>query len=206
MVSTAAVFDLDGTLTRLDTLVPFLSSVSPRRMARHGPPLIVSAKLHPARRDDCKEQLIDSLLAGHTLDKVEDEARRFFGRYLRAMLRPSLMKCLRDHQDSGHQVVLASASPSFTVDAIAERLGVEQVLCTRMTVTDDQRWRYRGPNLRGEAKLRAVEKLAAELGPSRVVAYGDSADDLPMLRWADEGYRVVRTKFGRIELRPVAPA
>lgn len=91
---------------------------------------------------------------------------------------------IRQHRDAGRDVVLVSASGEEIVRPIGDRLGVTDVIATRMGV--DEHGRYNGElefYAAGEAKGDAVRSLAADRGYdlSSCFAYSDSISDLPLL-------------------------
>ena len=90
---------------------------------------------------------------------------------------------IAQHRAAGRDVVLVSASGEEIVRPIASLLGIEHVIATRMAVADG---RYTGEiefYAAGEAKVEAVQQLAAEPGYdlARSYAYSDSISDLPLL-------------------------
>ena len=212
MTSTLAVFDLDGTLTRTDTLIPFLLTTRPGASLRTIPGSLVSVLRargrgdRGPRRDRAKEALIDDVFRDRSFDEVERWGERFAQRLAPRLFRPDVVARLRSHQDRGDLVAIASASPTFTVHPIARRLDVDRIICTEIRPDGAGRWRYVDGNVRGAHKLDRVRDLAEVCAATKVVAYGDSGDDLPMLRWADDGLRVVGRPFGRVELRAVESA
>jgi phosphatidylglycerophosphatase C len=213
MIPTLAVFDFDGTITRGDTLVPLLARVNLSRTLRHAPPAVVRASRDRHARDRAKEQLLQAVLAGADEEHVHRLSRAFVQTRLDRIARPHVIRRLRRHQADGHHLVLASASPQFVVEPAARHLGFDSVLCTRVERDADGRWGLRGPNLRGDAKRHALEQVAVQLEPQQIWAYGDSSDDLPMLRWADHGFRVrardvlpVPSERVRVDAEPRAAA
>jgi HAD superfamily hydrolase (TIGR01490 family) len=180
-----AVFDLDGTLTRRDTMLPFLALVGGRRrvaaaLVRTAPALARSL-LDRARRDDAKEQLIGLTLAGRRATDVDAAGADYAAHVAETELRPDMVARLRWHLAEGHECVIASASVEAYVVPLARRLGVDRVVATRLEVGADGvlTGRLRGANCRGQEKLRRL----AELLGSRAIgwAYGDSVDDQAML-------------------------
>jgi HAD superfamily hydrolase (TIGR01490 family) len=190
MIYTLAVFDFDGTITRGDTLLPVLAKVSLSRTVRHAPPAVLRAHGDAGQRDAAKEELLGAVLEGVDEDRLQRVGRAFVKAHLDRLTRSHVISRLRQHQADGHYLILASASPQFVVEPAARHLGFDRVLCTRVERNDTGRWGLRGPNLRGDEKLKALEQACEELRPRHTWAYGDSADDLPMLRWADHGFRV----------------
>ncbi len=88
-----------------------------------------------------------------------------------------------DHHARGHAVVIASASGSDVVRPIADLLGADHVVATRMAVDGG---RYTGElefYAYGQDKADAVRDLAAQQGWDLAAchAYSDSITDLPLL-------------------------
>jgi phosphatidylglycerophosphatase C len=108
-------------------------------------------------------------------------------------------------------VVLVSASPELYLVPLAEGLGVRALLCTRLEVDDGGRLtgRIAGVNCAGGEKVRRLQEHLAGR-PARVWAYGNSADDGPLLAFAHHAFLVTRRR-GRTTVRslptssPVAP-
>lgn len=203
-----AVFDLDGTLVAGDTFLPFLFSYA---IGRRRPwPLFVlpmhlalyACRLRSAKAT--KERLMIALFRDEPMTSIAWHADRFYDHWVRRRLRPGILRLLQEHRDAGHQVILLSASPDLYVRAIARRLGIEHVICTRVAVGDGLcDGRIVGPNCKGEAKVEMLkEALGIERPPSGSYAYGDSQSDLPILEWVEHGYLVSAT---RRPLRGLSP-
>lgn len=192
MADTYAAFDLDGTLTRRDTLLPFLFAARGRlrtvsALAVCSPLLARAAISGGEHRDVAKAAVIGRLLAGQPVDRLSDLAERFADAIVPAHLRPDIAARVAWHHDQGHTVVIVSASPELYVAPIARRLGVDTVLATRLEAGPDGRLTGRlvGRNCRGSEK---VERLRSGLrGAGIAYAYGDSQGDAEMLASAGEG-------------------
>ncbi len=187
---TVAAFDFDGTLTRHDTLVPFLMRVRGRlpvlRAMLATAPGMARAALDGDARHAAKEALLIATLGGWWLDELRPYAADYARHLVASELRPDRLARLRWHREQGHEVVLVSASPELYVAPTAELLGCAATLATRLEV--DRRDRLTGrifeANVRGPVKER---RLRAWLGgtPTHLYAYGDSAGDAEMLAMAD---------------------
>jgi HAD superfamily hydrolase (TIGR01490 family) len=190
-----AVFDFDGTLTRTDTLIPFLFTVDPARTLRHAPTAVVAAKRFPHRRDQLKEALIGRVLAQRSAQQLASAGERFARTVLPGLLRPDVLAHLEGHRAAGRVVAVASASPEVVVGPAARRLGVDRVVCTRLTAPDSsQPWRYRDGNCRGEVKLARLEQLVRDVGAERLWVYGNLPDDAAILDRADVAVTVSRRR------------
>ncbi|WP_169789776.1 HAD-IB family hydrolase [Actinoplanes subtropicus] len=196
----AAVWDLDGTLTRTGTLLPFL-----RRVA--GPAAVVRAMAVAASRDlprhgrrsAAKALVLQQLLGGRELGAVDPLARDYAGR-VRKTLRADAMRLWSWHRDSGHRLVIASASPGIYVHHLGRLLGADEVICTEMAVVNGRlTGALKGGNCRGHEKARRVLEHLHEQPASRVWAYANSAVDRPLLEIADIAVRV--TTYRHLTLR-----
>ncbi|MEO7837109.1 MAG: HAD-IB family hydrolase [Acidimicrobiales bacterium] len=202
---TLAVFDLDGTLTRRDTLLPFLRRVSGRR--RTALALLAAAPLLMRSRaggpgaekasHGSKQAVIGRLLAGRELVALTAEALAFAGEVVAGGLRPDALPRIDEHRRSGDELVMVTASPELYAAPIGALLGFDVVLGTRLEVTAEGRLtgRISGLNCRGTEK---VARLAAWSGPGPHVihAYGDSSGDRDLLAGADTAVNVGRRRSG----------
>ena len=187
---TVAVFDFDGTLTRRDTLVPFLrrTSGTPRTSVA----LLTASLLLVRDRDAAKQAVLHRLLAGQEAERVLAAADTFADVVIDRGLRASVLERVSWHGSQGHELVILTASPELYVRPVGERLGFDVVLGTRLEIGVDGRLtgRLLGRNCRGPEK---VERLRTWLGHRAEVivhAYGDSSGDRDLLAFADHGYRV----------------
>lgn len=190
-----AAFDLDGTLTRGDCVLPFLRRVAGSArvagsLARRAP-LLLRARRDRSRRDDVKAALVADLLAGMDAQRLCAEGERFADEVATGRLRSDVAARLRWHVDQGHEVLLVTASFAAYATPLAARLGAAGALATELEVGEDGRLtgRLDGPNCRAEEK---VSRLRARYGPDVRLgwAYGDSPDDRPLLAAAEHPFQV----------------
>ena len=188
-----AAFDLDGTLSKHDTLVPFLRrAIGTSRtmwcLARSAR-WFVRAKRDRALRDAAKEALLIAALAGRREDELRAIARSFVPTIT---LRDDVIERLRAHQRDGHTTVVVSASPTLYVDVVAAHLGIDHVVATELEVVEGGlTGRYAGANCRADEKARRLQAWLAALGEDvELHAYGNPPDDDAMLALADVPVRV----------------
>jgi phosphatidylglycerophosphatase C len=190
-----AAFDVDGTLTHGDCVLPFLRRVAGRRrvgttLVRCAPALL-RARRDRARRDDAKARLVAGTLTGRPVAQVSGQGEVFAAAVAARHLRSDVVGRLRWHQRQGHEVVLVTASLGAYAEPLGRALGAARVLATELEVGPDGRLtgRLRGANCRGAEK---VARLRAQYGEGLDVgwAYGDTSDDQPMLDLARHPVRV----------------
>jgi phosphatidylglycerophosphatase C len=184
------VFDLDGTITWHDTLVPYLRDAlraHPRRRWRlWSLPAIAAAFVVDRDHGRIKGRLIRAVLGGLGRDEVARLTRRFLDARLARLTRPAALAAVARHRAGGDWLVLLSASTDLYVRDIGARLGFDEVICTGV------RWqgaRLDGalatPNRRGAEKTRCLEALRARHPGARIAAYGNAGSDLEHLARSD---------------------
>ena len=192
-----AIFDLDGTITRHDTLVPYaLGFVIRKRLWRLPAllfvlPAVLGHALGLIDRGGLKSVFIRATLGGCRRKDLERWTAVFVRRLLAQGVFARAIDTLRGHAGAGDRLVLLSASTDLYVPAIAEALGCQEAICTGLSWDGD---RLRGtlttPNRRGEEKARCVTALRARYPGVESVAYGNAASDIPHLKLVDRGVLV----------------
>jgi phosphatidylglycerophosphatase C len=197
-----AAFDFDGTLTRRDTLLPFL-----RRACGHWPIVRAAIAARGARgRDAFKVAVVGRLFRGWPAEHVERLGHAYVPTLL-TELRAGSRERLEWHRRRGHPVVIVSASLGAYVRPLAQRLGLDGALAVELvadaegTLTGEV---VGGLNNRGPEKVARLRAwLDARFGPGIDVelwAYGDSSGDDDLLAIADHptwvGRRAPRSEGG----------
>lgn len=196
-----AVFDLDGTITWHDTLLPYLLGYLAYRPARilrlWRVPVALGAYLINRDRGLLKSRMLRSVMGGETRATVDAWSNRYVADLdRRRVFRPMALAALEAHRKSRDHLVLLSASPDLYVPRIGRLLGFEHTLCTEMrwgatgSPADVFDGELRRANRRGEEKCRSIEWLRAQYPGKLVVAYGNSDSDLPHLMRADRALLV----------------
>lgn len=125
-----------------------------------------------------------SIVAGHSVAEVTAVGEEVYDEVLTQRIFPGTLQILEDHIAAGHQVWLVTASPVEVADLIAFRLGATGALGT---VAEQKNGIYTGrlvgDLMHGKAKADAVRALAVREGIDLAAssAYGDSANDIPLL-------------------------
>ena len=187
-----AAFDFDGTLTRRDTLLPYLAIGL--GWARFGlvmllcAPWLLAFALRLLPNHVAKARLLRLAFSGRTTAEVDDWTTRWLAT-LSTQLRPSAMAQLAAHQHAGHCCVLVSASPDVYLQRAARQLGFDALVCTEMVVASGGfTGNMQTPNCHGEQKVIRLQAWLARQGwcaeAVTLHAYGDTPADQPMLRMA----------------------
>jgi HAD superfamily hydrolase (TIGR01490 family) len=194
-----AVYDLDRTITRRATYTPFLIHCALRRAPWRLvflPFVLLSMLLYGLRIIDRAElkEINHALLLGHRIHPrdLKPLVDSFADATVAGNIRPGARKAIARDKQQGRRLVLATASYRLYAEAIAERLGFDDVIGTGSIVGLDERVHARilGENCYGPAKLRMiaawVEKSGLTGKHGHVRFYSDHASDQPAFEWADE--------------------
>ncbi|MBM4218549.1 MAG: HAD-IB family phosphatase [Gammaproteobacteria bacterium] len=189
-----AVFDLDGTLTRHDTLWPYLRGWTRRHpRLRFWPVTIAAAVRYPFDRDRgrLKADLIRAAMAGASRAAVAAWTAEYVAGLGDAELCPGALAQVTRHAAAGDRLVLLSASVDLYVPEIGCRFGFHEAICTAIAWQADRLdGALASPNRRGEEKRRCVESLRARYPGAAVTAYGNAASDFAHFEAADEAVLV----------------
>ena len=206
-----AAFDLDGTVAGGDTFKAYLR-FSDFAQAR----LLVSPAV-PCRRDRAvcdrsarqyswaKCTLMAATFGGRPWGALARQTEAFIGGPLRHGIRRDALAAMADHWAAGRRLVLATASSDLYVVPLAQRLGFDDVVCTRVARAADGAisGKLESGNCYGRAKLERVlawRAAAGIVGPMWV--YSDHHADLPLLAAADVAFAISASR----RLRAAAPA
>jgi HAD superfamily hydrolase (TIGR01490 family) len=184
-----AAFDFDGTISTRDTFVPFLvRAFGWRRVLGALAPLMGEALgvlLGRCSRDAFKAKLIARLFPGASVTALEACGKHHAEAVRRRLLRPGALERIAWHRARGHRLVMVSASLELYLRDLAEALGFDDLLCTRLSQRNGYcDGRMDGANCRGAEKVRRLKALLGDLSAVELHAYGDSDGDREMLEVA----------------------
>ena len=194
-----SIYDLDKTITRGATFVPFLRHsvmrLAPWRLALLPIVLIVTLAygLKLITRGRLKEINL-GLLVGRRIDSrtLQDVSRSFAVKTIENNILSKAVKQIAHDRAEGRSIVIASASYHFYVSEIAHLLGIEAVIATKTTALAPRvvSPRIDGENCYGPAKLSMIEAWMVEQKISRDDAdirfYSDHISDVPSFNFADQ--------------------
>jgi phosphatidylglycerophosphatase C len=186
------VFDLDGTITYRDTLLPYVTGYLARahrsRLRMLGViPTLLGFGVGVADHGAVKSAFIRGTLGGATRAQLAAWTEEFVPWVVRHGSSPGALKMIRTHREAGDHLVLMSASTDLYVPQVGQALGFQDVICTG--VAYDAAGALDGAlttaNRRGAEKVRCFQALRREHPGLQTVAYGNAGSDLAHLRLAD---------------------
>lgn len=198
-MSDLAIYDMDRTVTRRATYTPFLLHCALRRAPWRliFLPLVVGSMLAYVAKliDRAKlKEINHHLLLGRTIhpSDLKPLVESFADATVRGNIRPGARKAIARDKEQGRRLVLATASYRLYADAIAERLGFDDVIGTGSIIGLDERVHAKidGENAYGAAKMRMIAEWVEKSGllgkHGHVRFYSDHVSDSPAFEWSDE--------------------
>lgn len=180
------VYDFDGTIYDGDSGVDFMKYIffkKPIFMTWH---LVKSLKyvfLYQLKRisfQELKEYLFSFVSSLSQLDNLLEE---FIEKHKNRM--KEYYSQIRKNDD-----VIISASLDFYLIPLCQKMGFNRVICTKYDV---KAGKIIGKNCKNDEKIR---RLIEEYGEEVKIenAYGDSKSDIPMLKFAQKGYMIIKNQ------------
>jgi HAD superfamily hydrolase (TIGR01490 family) len=198
-MSNLAIYDMDKTVTRRATYIPFLLHCAMRRTPWRLlllPVVALSVAAYAARLIDRAKlkEICHRLLLGHLVhvSELRPLVDSYADKVIERNIRPGARDAIARDRAQGRRLVLATASYRLYVDAIAERLGFDDVIGTGSIIGLDERVHAKigGENCYGPAKMRMiadwVEKSGLKGTHGHVRFYSDHVSDRPAFEWSDE--------------------
>ena len=197
-MSIVALFDLDGTLCSGRVWEGFLKYYPMRKekrawifafWAKHTALWLLSeCKLYS--REKCREKWmedISGIFKGASEEEVLEVFHWIADSYIFNSLRSDVVEILDQHKQRQDTVVIVSASFSGLVEIVGQRLGVPDVIGTRLEIIDGE---YTGkvvkPLCFGENKAQLLKEFikrnGLEIDGSSSFAYADSIFDASLLK------------------------
>lgn len=196
-----AIYDMDRTITRHGTFTPFMIHAAMRRQPWRlifVPFAMLVMLAYVAKLIERKKvkEYNQAMLLGHNvrIASVKGVVDSFADKIVAHDVYPGAIARLAEDKAAGRRLVLATASSRLWVEAIAERLGIDDVIATSSIkgLDDYVSARIDGENCYGPAKLRMIEAWMAAGGLKReechIRFYSDHKSDAPVLEWADEPF------------------
>lgn len=196
-----AIYDMDRTITRHGTFTPFMIHAALRRQPWRlifVPFALLVMLAYVAKLIERKKvkEYNQAMLLGRNvrIASVKGVVDSFADKVVAHGVYQGAIARLAEDKAAGRRLVLATASSRLWVEAIAERLGMDDVIATNSIkgLDDYVSARIDGENCYGPAKLRMIQAWMEAEGlrreDCRIRFYSDHKSDAPVLEWADEPF------------------
>lgn len=188
-----AFFDMDLTLVQVNTGTQWIKYLRRRGEITTWRTLQAMAwlaqyKLAVLDMEAVTERAVADM-AGQSERELADKCLTFTEERVLPKVAARGLEALARHRAAGHQVAILSSSTPYVTEPLARHLGIEHVLCTRLSVRDGK---FLGTHVKpacyGPGKVHWAEAFARERGVDLAQSffYTDSYSDLPMLERVGE--------------------
>jgi len=194
-----AIFDVDFTLTKRETLMEFYLFMVKKRpkLIIYAPFSIFSSilyliKLFPAAK--AKENFI-AFINGISENDMKLLVKEFYEKRLSKIIYEDALNTIKKLKKRGYKIYLISASAEFYLNELYEIKEVDKVIGTRFTVLDGKHSKkILGENCKGEEKVkRLMESLKEdniEVDFKNSYMFSDSLSDLPLFNMVGNPYLI----------------
>lgn len=194
-----AFYDMDRTITVHPTYARFLLWMALRNNPWRLMLLPLSALasiaylLRLVSRDELKQINQRLLLGGLRVALLAEPMAAHADHVMTGNIRPGALDRIAADRADGYRIVIATASYRLYVEAIARRLGIDDVIATDLQVSRGMvQARIAGHNCYGPHKADMIAAWMAEHQLDRaechIRCYSDHVSDVPMLELADEAF------------------
>lgn len=190
-----AAFDFDGTITKRDTLLSFLTFVAgkgqtAKKLALLSPKLL-GFLFNLVSRQEAKEAILKRFFEGIPHQQLKEMGQAFAkSSVLSHLIYPAALKRLDWHRSQNHRCILISASIDTYLDPWSKKQNFNDLICSKLEVDPNgiTTGHLQGPNCWGAEKERRLLELVGPRENFILYAYGDSRGDQELLKMADYPY------------------
>jgi HAD superfamily hydrolase (TIGR01490 family) len=189
-------FDLDGTITRRDTLFGYVLGFALRHPWRLPGfvavlPALLRFALRLADHGELKGELIRRVMGGAARSEVDSWTREWIPQLSRRGVFPDAVAAIESHRRAGDHLVLMTATVDLYVPQLAAALGFDEWVCSEVAWHGDRLdGRLVGANVRDQVKADRLRRLLPRFPGRPLVGYGNSRPDLAHLRLVDRAVLV----------------
>lgn len=197
---TISIFDLDGTLTKSDTYLPYLLGFLKRHPKRWFkaillPFAVLMFYLKMRGNEWLKTFFLSTVFAGEEKETVDQWNKIFIDKLFKDGLHEDIVEILKERQKAGDIVMLSTASLDIYVPEICNRFEIEHLTCTNAEWIDGRiSGKLNERNCYGPEKLNKVQRYLKKNNISgEIHMYSDHSSDWPIMEFADKAYAVYPT-------------
>lgn len=204
-----AIFDVDFTITKRETLMEFYKYCIKEdiRNIRYLPRALYSGLMYGVRVYDekrVKESFL-KFIEGIEEKELQNLVKRFYKNRLSKILYEDAITMMRKLKNEGYDIYLISASPEFYLNEFYNIKEVNKIIGTKFNFNEGKFARcMNGENCKGEEKVRRLKeellKDKIEVDFENSYMFSDSLSDKPLLDLVGKPYLINFTKKHDFEI------
>ncbi len=194
-----AIFDVDFTLTRKETLLQFFKFLikDDKKNLRFIPRALFSGIMYGIKVYDEKmvKQSFLKFIDGIDEKSLQILVKKYYDEVLSKILYKDSIDMIRKLKDEGCKVFLISASPEFYLKELYNIKEVDVIIGTRFSINQGKFERKMvGENCKGEEKVRRLKEYLnehnIEVDYKNSYMFSDSLSDKPLLDLVGNAYLI----------------
>ena len=194
-----AIFDVDFTLTRRETLLEFYSFMIKKdfKHMRHIPKILTHSALYLLKFIPLKKikEVFISFIDGIKEEDMRNHVKDFYKERLSKILYKDAIAMIKKLKSEGYKIYLISASAEFYLNELYNIKEVDKVIGTRFICENGvHKSAMQGENCKGEEKvnrlMEEVKKENIEVDFKSSYMFSDSMSDLPLFKLVGKPYLI----------------
>jgi len=209
MLKKLAIFDIDYTITKKETLMELFKYVikNDKKNIRFLPRAIYCGSMYLLKIYD-EKKVKEKFLK--FIDGIEEKdlaklVKKFYDEKLKTILYEDALTMMKKLKSEGYEIYLISASPEFYINEFYNIKEVDKIIGTKFNFKNGTFTReMEGENCKGEEKVRRLkevlknEKIEVDFKESYM--FSDSLSDKPLLDLVGKPYLINYAKEYAIEI------
>jgi phosphatidylglycerophosphatase C len=190
-----AYFDFDGTLTKYDTLLPFVIYVVGYRkfiMKLHLlVPILILYWCKIINNEIAKQSMLRTLLKNYSKQFIENKAQEFAKNKLCKWLNPFVLSRMNYHKEHNHKIIIVSANLATYLRYWASAHKLDGVIATEIEFVNNVcSGNLSSPNCYGAEKIMRIKQYLSDnnINFDYSYGYGNSHGDYQLLLYVNEAY------------------
>jgi HAD superfamily hydrolase (TIGR01490 family) len=184
-----AIFDVDYTLTKRETLVEFYLFMMKKnpKLLKYLPKSLFSSMFYFFNIHDAStvKKTFIRFIDGIEENEMKKIVKEFYETRLSKILYKDAMDMIRQMKEQGYKIYLISASAEFYLNELYNIKEVDKVIGTRFTMENGlHRNQITGENCKGEEKVKRLKEVLKkenmEVDFQASYMFSDSLSDLPL--------------------------
>lgn len=204
-----AIFDIDFTITKKETLIQFFIYMIKKdyKNIRFIPRSLFSGTLYGIKvykEKEVKESFL-RFIKNKSEEELEELAKGFYKEVLSKILYKDALDKIKEVKKLGYEVYLISASPEFYLNQFYNIKEVSTIIGTKYTFKDSIFiGEMLGLNCKGDEKVirlkKELEEKNIEVDFENSLMFSDSLSDKPLLDLVGKGYLINYKKRADYEI------
>jgi HAD superfamily hydrolase (TIGR01490 family) len=194
-----AIFDVDYTLTKRETLMEFYAFMIKKSpwLVMHAPRAVISAFLYMIKILDAKtaKENFIAFIDGIKEERMQELVEEFYEKRLSKIIYKDAIDTMRKLKSEGYKIYLISASAEFYLRELYKIKEVDKIIGTVFTSVGGKYSRkIAGENCKGEEKVKRLMEVLKEenlqVDFKNSYMFSDSLADLPLFNLVGKPYLI----------------